>query len=61
LIWQAQTAEGTNAMYTVYDPASGVWSQDLRLFQDNAIEYAYAPAWDNLGNLTVAYNRRPFL
>jgi WD40 repeat protein len=58
LIWQAQTAEGTNAMYTVYDPASGVWSQDRRLFQDAAIEYAYAPAWDSLGNLTVAYNRQ---
>jgi WD40 repeat protein len=58
LIWQAQTAEGTNALYTVYDPASGVWSQDRRLFQDAAIEYAYAPAWDTLGNLTVAYNRQ---
>jgi hypothetical protein len=57
LIWQQQSPEGTDAHYTVYDPLTGRWSGDGRLFADLDLERSFAPVWDAAGNLTVAYNR----
>ncbi len=57
LLWQEQSQEGVDGYYAVYDPASGRWSRDARLFADAFLERSFAPVWDNVGNLTVAYNR----
>lgn len=56
LLWQEMTAHGSDAHYSVYDPASDTWSKDATLFQDPPLERSFAPVWDNVGNLTVAYN-----
>lgn len=58
LMWENQSPDGSDPYYKVYDPASGRWSQDDRLLADSAIERSFAPAWDDAGNLTVAYDRR---
>lgn len=56
LIWQEMSEAGSDAHYAVYDPASGSWSQDMRLFTNSTLERSFAPVWDNVGNLTIAYN-----
>jgi len=56
LLWQEMSEDGSDAHYRVYDPVSGEWSLDNRLFADSALERSFAPVWDNAGNLTVAYN-----
>jgi hypothetical protein len=57
LIWQEQSQTGVDAFYSVYDPASGRWSGDNQIFADAALERSFAPVWDDVGNLTIAYNR----
>ncbi|MBI4516148.1 MAG: hypothetical protein HY699_10090 [Deltaproteobacteria bacterium] len=57
LMWENQSPDGSDPYYKVYDPASGRWSQDDRLLADSALERSFAPAWDDAGNLTVAYDR----
>jgi len=57
LLWQEMSQDGSDAHYAVYDPASVTWSKDARLFQDAALERSFAPVWDNVGNLTFAYNK----
>ena len=57
LLWQEQSKEGVDAFYSVYDPASERWSKDNRIFADAPLERSFAPVWDDVGNLTVAYNR----
>lgn len=57
LIWQEQSQDGVDANYAVYDPASGRWSKDARLFNDLPLERSFSAVWDNVGNLTLAYNR----
>ncbi len=57
LLWQEMSKEGSDAHYSVFDPASSTWSKDARLFQDEPLERSFAPVWDNVGNLTVAYNK----
>jgi hypothetical protein len=57
LLWQEMSQAGSDAHYMVYDPASGTWSQDDLLCNDPPLERSFAPVWDNLGNLTVAYNK----
>nr|MBP7830253.1 hypothetical protein [Kiritimatiellia bacterium] len=56
LLWQEMTTNGSDAHVTVYDPASDTWSKDITLFNNAALERSFAPVWDNVGNLTVAYN-----
>lgn len=56
LLWQEMTPNGSDAHYAVYDPASDIWSKDATLFNDATLERSFAPVWDNVGNLTVAYN-----
>ena len=57
LLWQEMSQAGSDAHYMVYDPASGTWSRDMLLCNDPALERSFAPVWDNLDNLTVAYNK----
>jgi alpha-tubulin suppressor-like RCC1 family protein/DNA-binding beta-propeller fold protein YncE len=59
LLWQAVSTNGAHAHYQVYDPVSGTWGQDALLCNDtNTIERAFAGEWDNVGNLTVAYDKQ---
>jgi hypothetical protein len=57
LIWQEQSKEGVDAYYRVYDPACVLWSEDKQIFTDSSLERSFALVWDDVGNLTVAYNR----
>jgi hypothetical protein len=57
LIWQETSPEGSDAWFSVYDPTSSTWSRDARLFKDEALERSFAPVWDDVGNLTLAYNK----
>jgi hypothetical protein len=57
LLWQEMTAFGSDAHYTVFDPVSGTWSRDMLLCEDTPLERSFAPVWDAVGNLTVAYNK----
>ena len=57
LIWQQMSADGADAHYVLYDPASGTWSKDVQLFHDAPVEHSFAPVWDDVGNLTVALNK----
>ena len=56
LIWQEMGANGSDAHYRVYDPASGSWSLDTRLSADSDVERDFSAVWDAMGNLTIAYN-----
>jgi len=57
VVWEEQDEDGPNPYYRVYDPASGRWSLDIRVFADAPLEKSFSPVWDAAGNLTVAYNR----
>lgn len=57
LLWQEMSEDGSDAHYAVFDPASDTWGKDDRLCQDSSLERSFAPAWDSLGNLLVAYNK----
>lgn len=57
LLWQEMGTNGSDAHYMVYDPASSTWSKDMLLCQDSPLERSFAPVWDNVGNLTVAYDK----
>ena len=57
LLWQEMSTNGSDAHYMVYDPVAGVWGKDDLLCQDPPLERSFAPVWDNVGNLTVAYDK----
>ena len=57
LLWQEMSQAGSDAHYRVLDPASITWSKDAQLFEDAPLERSFAPVWDDVGNLTVAYNK----
>ncbi len=57
LLWQEMSQAGSDAHYRVLDPASDTWSKDALLVQDTPLERSFAPVWDDVGNLTVAYNK----
>lgn len=57
LLWQEMGADGSDAHYAVYDPVSRTWSREERLLEDQPLERSFAPVWDHVGNLTVAYNK----
>jgi hypothetical protein len=57
LLWQEMSQAGSDAHYRVLDPASTTWSKDAQLFNDPPLERSFAPVWDDVGNLTVAYNK----
>ena len=57
LLWQEMSQDGSDAHYAVYDPASQTWSKDDQFFHDAALERSFAPVWDDVGNLTFAYNK----
>ncbi|MCU0786496.1 MAG: hypothetical protein MUF81_21115, partial [Verrucomicrobia bacterium] len=57
LLWQEMSQAGSDAHYRVLDPASATWSKDALLFNDPPLERSFAPVWDDVGNLTVAYNK----
>ena len=57
LLWQEMSQAGSDAHYKVLDPASATWSKDAQLFNDLPLERSFAPVWDDVGNLTVAYNK----
>jgi hypothetical protein len=61
LLWQGLSAAGMDAHYSVYDPISDTWSKDDLLSGDTPLERSFAAVWDNLGNLTVAYNKEEIL
>lgn len=55
-LWQEMTDFGSDAHYRVFDPASNTWGLDTLLSQDSELERSFAPAWDAMGNLVLAYN-----
>lgn len=55
VLWQEMNEAGSDAHYRVYDPASATWGLDTLLSQDSDLETAFAPVWDAMGNLTLAY------
>jgi len=57
LLWQEMSQAGSDAHYRVLDPASATWGKDAQLFEDAPLERSFAPVWDDVGNLTVAYNK----
>jgi CARDB len=57
LLWQEMSQAGSDAHYRVLDPASAAWSEDAQLFDDLPLERSFAPVWDDVGTLTVAYNK----
>lgn len=57
ILWQETSQDGADPYYVVYDPVSATWSKDARLLQDAPLERAFALVWDDLGNLTVAYDK----
>jgi hypothetical protein len=57
LLWQEMSTNGSDAHYMVYDPVAGAWGKDDLLCQDPPLERSFAPVWDNVGNLTVAYDK----
>ena len=57
LLWQEMTENGSDAHYRVYDPVADAWGQDELLCEDAPLERSFAPVWDALGNLTVAYDK----
>lgn len=56
LLWQEMCEDGSDMHYSVYDPVSDSWSKDARFFKDSILKRSFAPIWDNVGNLTIAYN-----
>jgi len=56
LLWQEMCEDGSDMHYSVYDPVSDAWSKDARFFKDAMLKRSFAPIWDDVGNLTVAYN-----
>lgn len=57
IMWQEGSEDGSDAYYKIYDPASDSWSMDARLTKDSSLERSFSPAWDAVGNLTIAYNK----
>jgi hypothetical protein len=57
LLWQEMSTNGSDAHYMVYDPVASTWGLDDLLCHDLPLERSFAPVWDNLGNLTVAYDK----
>lgn len=57
LLWQEMSQAGSDAHYRVLDSASASWSKDALLFNDLPLERSFAPVWDDVGNLTMAYNK----
>jgi hypothetical protein len=57
LLWQEMSQAGSDAHYRVLDPVSKTCSKDAQLFNDLPLERSFAPVWDDVGNLTVAYNK----
>jgi hypothetical protein len=57
LLWQEMSTNGSDAHYMVYDPVADTWSRDSLLCADPPLERSFAPVWDDMGNLTVAYNK----
>lgn len=55
-LWQEMTDFGSDAHYRVFDPASNTWGLDTLLSQDSDLERSFATAWDNMGNLVLAYD-----
>jgi hypothetical protein len=56
VVWSEQTPDGSSARDIVYDPASGLWSQDQPLLRGTDVTRSFAPTFDSMGNLTVAYD-----
>ena len=56
LLWEDMAAAGPDVHYRVYDPASSTWGLDTALSNDSDLETAFAPVWDAMGNLVLAYN-----
>jgi hypothetical protein len=57
LLWQEMSTNGSDAHYMVYDPVARAWGKDDLLCQDPPLERSFAPVWDNVGNLTVTYDK----
>ena len=57
MIWQSMNDAGSDLTFSVLDRLSGEWSLDGLLTCDPPLETSFAPVFDDLGNLTVAFNR----
>ncbi len=57
LLWQEMSTNGSDAHYVVYDPVAATWGLDDLLCHDSPLERSFAPVWDAVGNLTVAYDK----
>jgi hypothetical protein len=56
VLWQEMTEAGSDAHYRVYDPVSATWGEDTLLSNDSELERSFAPVWDAVGNLVLAYD-----
>ena len=56
VLWEDMGNPGPDVHYRVYDPASGTWGLDTMLSNDTDLEKSFAPVWDSMGNLVLAYN-----
>jgi len=57
ILWQEMNEFGADAHYMVYDPVSDTWGLDTSISQDSYLERSFAPAWDEDGDMVVAYNK----
>lgn len=60
LIWHEMNEDSSfsDPYYSVYDPVSGTWGHDARLFESaTVVERHFNVDWNSAGNLVAAYNR----
>ncbi len=57
IVWPAQTETGPNLVTSLYDPAAGVWSRDLNLTDDAALEGEFTSLFDADRKLIVLYEK----
>jgi antitoxin component YwqK of YwqJK toxin-antitoxin module len=57
LLWQNQDAAGTDIFYAVYDADRAVWSRDLRLTADPAVDKDFQGVFASDGALHLVHNK----
>ncbi len=58
LLWQEYDDQGVDLFYTVYDNDNSIWSNDLRLTNDPAMEKDFSGQFDNNGMLHLVFNKK---
>ncbi|RLB88252.1 MAG: hypothetical protein DRH26_13945, partial [Deltaproteobacteria bacterium] len=58
LLWQESDDKGVDLFYAVYDNDNSIWSNDLRLTNDPAMEKDFAGQFDDNGMLHLVFNKK---